>query len=127
MIIYQRRVFPEDLQANPNVYYLFSDNDKKSGHWQFRNYDNFLGVRVKNDEHAFDNSYWSDTTYKDNVSKIYEDFKKVYAILKQLIPVVYGDETFPLNISDYRSKSPKTCIYIEKCLHDMQKKWSSPR
>ena len=126
MIIYQRRVFAEDLQANPNVYYLFSDNDKKGGHWQFRSYDNFLGVRVKNDEHAFDNSYWSDTTYKDNVSKIDEDFKKVHAVLKQLIPVVYGEETFTLNISDYRSKSPKTCIYIEKCLYNVQKKWSNP-
>jgi len=120
MIIYQKRVYPEDLEYNPHVYYMFSDSDKKGGHWQFRNYSNFVGVRVRKDEHAFDDSYWSDTTYEDNVSKIEEDFKKVQDILKQNIPVIHSEQTFTLNISEYRSRSPKTCMYIEKWLNSIQ-------
>ena len=114
MIIYQKRVYPEDLEANPQVYYMFSDNDKRSGHWKFRDHKNFLGIRIKNDEHSFDNSYWSDTTYEDNISKIQMDFKKVQDILKQFIPVIYSEQTFNLNISEYQIKSPKTYEYFAK-------------
>tara|TARA_Y100000296_G_C4958844_1_gene149950 strand:- start:76 stop:480 length:405 start_codon:yes stop_codon:yes gene_type:complete len=124
MIIYQKRVYPEDLEANPNVYYMFADNDKRGGHWNFRGYDNFIGIRVKNDEHAFDNSYWSDTTYADNVSKIHPDFEKVQTVLKHQLPVVYSEQTFNINIPEYRSRSPKTCMYIEKYLDFLQNKWS---
>ena len=121
MIIYQRRVYPEDLQSNPQVYYLFSDNDNRSGHWAFRDYDNFLGIRIKNDEHSFDNSYWSDTTYEDNISKIKTDFNKVQNALKQLIPIIYSEQTFNFNISEYQIKSPKTYKYFQKKLDFMQK------
>tara|TARA_R110002096_G_scaffold382005_1_gene575869 strand:- start:1258 stop:1656 length:399 start_codon:yes stop_codon:yes gene_type:complete len=121
MLIYQKRVYPEDLEYNPQVYYLFSDNDKKSGHWAFRDRDNFLGIRVKNDEHSFDDSYWSDTTYEDNISKLQIDFKKVQDMLKQYIPVVYSEQTFNLDISEYLRKSPKTCEYFKKKFDSMQR------
>jgi len=121
MIIYQKRVYPEDLESNPQVYYLFSDNDKRNGHWKFRENKNFLGIRIKNDEHSFDDSYWSDTTYEDNISKIQMDFKKVQDILKQFIPVVYSDQTFNLNISEYQIKSPKTYKYFAKKFDLIQK------
>ena len=123
MLIYQRRVFPEDLQMNPSVHYFFADNDNKSGHWQFRQNDNFIGIRVKKDEHAFDNSYWSDSTYDTNILKVKHDFKIVNSLLKELAPVVYSNETFDINASDYFKMSPKTWTYIEKYVEHIKKKW----
>ena len=123
MLIYQRRVFPEDLQMNPSVHYFFADNDNRSGHWQFRQNDNFIGIRVKKDEHAFDNSYWSDSTYDTNILKVKNDFKIVNSLLKELAPVVYSNETFDINASDYFKMSPKTWTYIEKYVEHIKKKW----
>jgi len=120
MLIYQKRVFPEDLQMNPSVYYLFSDNDNRSGHLQFRQNSNFIGIRVKKDEHAFDNSYWSDATYDANVLKIKHDFKIVNSLLLELAPVVYSNETFDINVSEYFKISPKTWAYIEKYMQNIQ-------
>ena len=123
MLIYQRRVFPEDLQMNPSVHYFFADNDNRSGHWQFRQNDNFIGIRVKKDEHAFDNSYWSDSTYDTNILKVKNDFKIVNSLLKELAPVVYSNETFDINASEYFKMSPKTWVYIEKYVEHIKKKW----
>ena len=123
MLIYQRRVFPEDLQMNPSVHYFFADNDNRSGHWQFRQNDNFIGIRVKKDEHAFDNSYWSDNTYDTNILKIKHDFKIINSLLKELVPVVYSNETFDINASEYLKMSPKTWAYIEKYVEHIKKKW----
>ena len=123
MLIYQRRVFPEDLQMNPSVHYFFADNDNRSGHWQFRQNDNFIGIRVKKDEHAFDNSYWSDSTYDTNILKVKNDFKIVNSLLKELAPVVYSNETFDINASEYFKMSPKTWTYIEKYVEHIKKKW----
>ena len=120
MLIYQKRVFPEDLQMNPSVYYLFADNDNRSGHLQFRQNNNFVGIRVKKDEHAFDNSYWSDATYDANVLKIKHDFKIVNSLLLELVPVVYSNETFDINVSEYFKISPKTWAYIEKYMQNIQ-------
>jgi len=123
MLIYQRRVFPEDLQMNPSVHYFFADNDNRSGHWQFRQNDNFIGIRVKKDEHAFDNSYWSDSTYDMNILKVKHDFKIINSLLKELAPVVYSNETFDINASEYFKMSPKTWTYIEKYVEHIKKKW----
>jgi len=123
MLIYQRRVFPEDLQMNPSVHYFFADNDNRSGHWQFRQNDNFIGIRVKKDEHAFDNSYWSDSTYDMNILKVKHDFKIINSLLKELAPVVYSNETFNINASEYFKMSPKTWTYIEKYVEHIKKKW----
>ena len=123
MLIYQRRVFPEDLQMNPSVHYFFADNDNRSGHWQFRQNDNFIGIRVKKDEHAFDNSYWSDSTYDTNILKVKNDFKIINSLLKELAPVVYSNETFDINASEYFKMSPKTWTYIEKYVEHIKKKW----
>ena len=123
MLIYQRRVFPEDLQMNPSVHYFFADNDNRSGHWQFRQNDNFIGISVKKDEHAFDNSYWSDSTYDTNILKVKHDFKIVNSLLKELAPVVYSNETFDINASEYFKMSPKTWTYIEKYVEHIKKKW----
>jgi hypothetical protein len=123
MLIYQRRVFPEDLQMNPSVHYFFADNDNRSGHWQFRQNDNFIGIRVKKDEHAFDNSYWSDNTYDTNILKVKHDFKIINSLLKELAPVVYSNETFDINASEYFKMSPKTWTYIEKYVEHIKKKW----
>tara|TARA_R110002110_G_scaffold313734_1_gene526997 strand:+ start:867 stop:1241 length:375 start_codon:yes stop_codon:yes gene_type:complete len=123
MLIYQRRVFPEDLQMNPSVHYFFADNDNRSGHWQFRQNDNFIGIRVKKDEHAFDNSYWSDSTYDMNILKVKHDFKIINSLLKELAPVVYSNETFNINASEYFKMSPKTWSYIEKYIEHIKKKW----
>ena len=47
MIMYQQRVYTEDLRNNESVYYLFADNDARTGYGSFRSYPNFVGIRIK--------------------------------------------------------------------------------
>lgn len=117
MIIYQRRVYPEDLRENPDVYYLFADNDNDSGYYNFREHTNFIGVRVKKDEHTFDTSYWSDATYEDNIIKISSDVVYVQnKILKMGKILVYSEQLFPFDIGEYINRSPKTASYIQSSI-----------
>ena len=114
MIIYQRRVYPEDLRENPYVHYLFADNDNDSGYSHFRAYTNFIGVRIKKDEHTFDTSYWSDATYEDNIIKISSDVMYVQnKILKIGKILVYSEQLFPFDVGEYTNRSPKTSSYIQ--------------
>jgi hypothetical protein len=117
MIIYQRRVHPEDLRENIDVYYLFSDNDRGSGYYNFREYTNFIGVRIKKDEHNFDTSYWSDTTYEDNVTKIISDVKHIQnEVLKIGKILVYSEQLFSFDIGEYTNRSPKTASYVQSSI-----------
>ena len=47
MIIFQQRVFPQDIQSNPCVYYIIADNDARAGHTVYRNCENVIGVELK--------------------------------------------------------------------------------
>jgi len=117
MIMYQRRVYPEDLLENLYVSYLFADNDKGTGYYHFREYPNFIGVRVKKDEHTFDTSYWSDTTYEDNIIKISSDITYIQnTILKMGKILVYSEQLFSFDIGEYINHSPKTALYIQSSI-----------
>ena len=116
MFLIQKRVYAEDLQLNPEAYYLFSDNDQNAGHWEYRNYSNFVGIRTKKDEHNFDSSFWSDDTYKDNIKKIDEDYRKIRTLLGFMKPVIFSENTFQINFESYDYISPKTSKYIQNVL-----------
>ena len=114
MIMYQQRVYTEDLRNNESVYYLFADNDARTGYGSFRSYPNFVGIRIKKDDFTEDDSFWSDTTYEDNVSKIKADVKDIQNnILKLGHTLVYTDQLFVSDIQQYRQKSPRTVAYIK--------------
>jgi hypothetical protein len=107
-------VYTEDLRNNESVYYLFADNDARTGHHSFRSYPNFVGIRIKKDDFTEDDSFWSDTTYEDNVSKIKADVKKIQNnVLKLGHTLVYTDQLFVSDIGEYRQRSPKTAAYIQ--------------
>jgi len=52
--------------------------------------------------------------------KIKHDFKIVNSLLLELAPVVYSNETFDINVSEYFKISPKTWAYIEKYMQNIQ-------
>ena len=112
MIIYQKRVYPFDLSSNPEVYYLFSDNDSRSGDYIYRGYDNFVGIRTKKDEYFYDSSFWSDVTYETNVEKVKTDTFNIRSIIRDGYILVYSEQLFIHNDDEYRKHSPKTAKYI---------------
>ena len=112
MIIYQKRVYPFDLSSNPEVYYLFSDNDDRSGNYIYRGYDNFVGIRTKKDEYFYDSSFWSDVTYETNVEKVNNDVSNIRSIIRDGYVLVYSEQLFIHNDDEYRKHSPKTAKYI---------------
>ena len=112
MIIYQKRVYPFDLSSNPEVYYLFSDNDSRSGDYIYRGYDNFVGIRTKKDEYFYDSSFWSDVTYETNVEKVNNDVSNIRSIIRDGYILVYSEQLFIHNDYEYRKHSPKTAKYI---------------
>tara|TARA_R110000764_G_scaffold204261_1_gene289544 strand:- start:105 stop:440 length:336 start_codon:yes stop_codon:yes gene_type:complete len=94
------------------VYYLFSDNDSRSGDYIYRGYDNFVGIRTKKDEYFYDSSFWSDVTYETNVEKVKTDTFNIRSIIRDGYILVYSEQLFIHNDYEYRKHSPKTAKYI---------------
>ena len=112
MLIFQQRVFPQDIQSNPCVYYIIADNDARAGHTVYRNCENVIGVRVKKDEYNKDGSFWSDLTFEDNMNKFKHDFRAVRTLVKHQVPVVFCEALFDVNFDEYAKISPKTSNQI---------------
>jgi hypothetical protein len=64
MIIYQKRIYRDDLQNNPEIIYLFGDNEERVGLGgqakECRGEPNAFGIPTKVAPNNIESSYWSD-------------------------------------------------------------------
>jgi hypothetical protein len=81
-VVYQRRIYRVDMQANPDVYYLFGDNEMRVGVGgqakEMRGEPNAIGIRTKAKPLFAPDVYWHDATLIRNKKLIDEDFEVAY-------------------------------------------------
>ena len=121
-IIYQKRIYREDLQANPNVYYLFGDNVKHIGLGgqaaEMRGEPNAIGIPTKTAPGMADEDFFNDRDFAKNIDVIAEAFHKVTELPKDSIVVI------PLNglgtgLAELDTRAPRTYSYLRKWMSNL--------
>jgi hypothetical protein len=123
MIIHQKFVNREDLQANPKILYLFGDNTIRRGYGgqagSMRGEPNAIGVRTKNLPNNTAKAFFSDANYDNNCDMIDADLVPVWAHLKAGGHVVIPLDGLGTGLSDLPNKAPDTNEFLVGRLKQM--------
>jgi len=114
MIIYQKWITRSDLQKNPDMFYLFGDNNARKGYGgqakEMRGEPNAIGIRTKwlpsNDPLSF--FYDDQLVEKDTAGMIIDDFLEAISIIKEGGVVVIPSDGLGTGLSRLPEVAPKT-------------------
>jgi len=116
MILFQKRIFREDLRNNRSVFYIFGDNDQRTGFGgqakEMRDEINSIGIRTKKGPYTGD-VYYTDDEYQENIAKIDFDLNEIEYLLKLGKIVVFPSDGIGTGLANLQEYAPKTLKYIE--------------
>src|SRR5579863_796136 len=111
-ILYQKKIFREDLKRNASVLYLFGDNDRRDGYGgqaaEMRDEPNAVGIRVKRSPSWDPEAFWSDKDFDRNCGKIEEDLSRVKNHLRRGGTIVIPIDGIGTNRADMEKRCPRT-------------------
>lgn len=112
-LIYQHRIYRLDLKGNPNVLYVFGDNEDRVGNGgqagEMRGEPNAIGVATLHSPVR----PFSDGTYHHNCEVLDTDFKPIFAALKAGKIVVFPNDGIGTGIADMPRRAPRTFAYLQ--------------
>lgn len=128
IILRQKWIFRSDLQANPNVIYLFGDNEKRVGLGgqakEMRGEPNAHGIATLSDPGPEGESAvcWTDATYERNCSVIRQDYIQLGLRMGHMahaghqVIVVIPADGLGTGIANLKENAPRTFKYLETLL-----------
>ena len=123
MIVYQKMIHREDCKRNPNILYLFGDNEKRSGMGgqaaEMRGEPNAIGIRTKRAPGREETDYWSDKNFDRNCGMIEEDLSRVKAHLRRGGTVIIPSDGIGTNRADMEKRCPKTFNVLRQMLSSL--------
>ena len=126
-LIYQKRIFRDDLQVNKNVIYVFGDNEKRIGNGgqakEMRGEPNAIGVRTKKSPGRDEKDYWTDVELDSNKSLITEDFFLIRLALEQEFIVVLPLDGLGTGLSELPKRAPLTLDFIESEIEKLEENY----
>jgi hypothetical protein len=116
-IIYQSRIYRRDLQANPDVIYVFGDNSMRYGMGgqagEMRGEPNAVGIATKWDIRGKDSDYYSDANFAGCTEQIREDWKPVYEFLQRPGSIVIVPmDGLGTGLSELPTRAPRVYRYL---------------
>lgn len=119
MILYQRRIYRQDLRNNPNLMYLFGDNLDRTGLGgqaaEMRGEPNAIGVATKKHPSMRPNSFFTDEEYTENVKIFLDDLMPaIQHVMEGGILVIPSDR-----LGTGLSKLPESAPRSNKALEDL--------
>lgn len=118
MIIYQKFIYRTDMQANPEVRYLWGDNELRKGVGgqakEMRGEPNGIGIRTKKAPGFDDRDLWHDKDYYRQKKLLDEDFLKAIDAINQNRVIIVPYEGIGTGFARLKDNAPKTLRYIEK-------------
>ncbi|AFU86616.1 hypothetical protein D869_gp298 [Caulobacter phage CcrRogue] len=119
-VIYQHRIFREDLRRNPDVLYVFGDNmirqgmGGQAGH--MRGEPNAIGVATKRTPGMHATDFFGDDPIATDAQcrTIDEDFRPLFEHVKKGGIVVYPSDGIGTGLSELPTRAPATMTYIEQ-------------
>jgi len=108
----QQWIMRSDLVNNPDVTYIFGDNEERQGLGgqakEMRGQPNSVGVATKRLPSQMDDSYWTDDHAAHNLTVMYNDLYPVFEGLLQGKPVVIPSDGIGTGLSELPTRAPLT-------------------
>ncbi len=114
----------QDIQKNPDVLFVFGDNDLRTGLGgmakECRGEPNTIGLRTKHKPSTSKSSYYNDTEFAENCSKIDEDIEAIKQKASRFCAIFFPDDIGGglAKMPDY---APKTYIYLQTKIEELKK------
>ena len=128
MIIFQKFIHRQDLTNNPEVYYVFGDNDMRIGKGgqakEMRGEKNTRGIRVKKSPGTKTNNYYTDKEYEENIKKIDDDFMFVECMLQREKIFVIPSNGIGTGLARLQEFAPKTLQYVKNKIKELWEKYN---
>lgn len=112
-LIYQHRIYRADLRANPDVLYVFGDNELRVGHGgqagEMRGEPNAVGIATLRAPGA----YWTERDAARQCAVLDTDFVPVVKALAAGRIVVWPLDGIGTGLADLERQSPITFRYLQ--------------
>lgn len=119
MLIRQHRIYRHDLCANPNVLYIFGDNELRVGRGgqaaEMRDEPNAVGVATL----AAPGSYWPGEDHVRQCAVIDADLAPVFEHVKKGGLVVYPLDGIGTGLACLEQSSPITFAHLQKRIKEL--------
>lgn len=124
-ITYQKFISRKDVQQNRDRLYVFGDNDCRKGYGgqakEMRGESNSIGVRVKKRPSNDITAYYTDKEYTYNISKIYQDFKKIKEVIAAGRIIVFPSDGIGTGLARLKQFAPNTLKYINEHIKNLER------
>lgn len=118
--ILQSRIFRADLQSNPQVLYVFGDNEKRVGYGgqaaEMRDEPNAVGVATL----AAPGRYWSEADVEHQCGVIDEDMAALFAALHQGRAIIFPLDGIGTGLADLERRSPTTFQHLQRRIAELR-------
>lgn len=120
-VLWQKWIKREDLQANPEVYYLFGDNTERWGTGgqakEMRGEPNAIGIATKMTPTQGSNAYFSDDDFLANCRIIATDFRAAFQKRDMGHILVIPLDGLGTGLSKLPQKAPRTNRFLLEMLN----------
>lgn len=124
-VIFQKFIYREDCQANPDVLYVFGDNTLRRGlggqAGSMRGEPNAVGVATKWEPGMDVGDFFRDDDFDECVAIIEEDLKPVVRALEHGEIVVIPLDGLGTGLSQLPERAPKIDQYLKGRIHQLTK------
>lgn len=122
-LISQKMIYRGDLRSNPNVLYVFGDNEQRKGLGgqakEMRGEPNAVGIRTKRRPDMEDGAFWTDKTYLDNCRMIDEDMARLYQAVARGDTVIIPGDGIGTGFARLEHGAPRTYAYLRQKLETL--------
>ena len=118
MIILQKRIYRSDLRMNPKVFYVFGDNEERTGlkgqAAEMRGEPNAIGFRTKKAPSSSFYAFWRDKEFERLKPLIDEDIAVIRSKIEAGHVIVYPADGVGTGLSALPQNAPQTYDYIQR-------------
>ena len=122
-VVRQKMIYRADLRGNPNVLYVFGDNEARAGLGgqaaEMRNEPNAVGVRTKRTPGTGPGDYWSDDKFEKYAHFIEVDFAPVIDHLKRGGVVVIPLDGLGTGLSELSRRAPRVADFLDRYVQNI--------
>lgn len=123
-VIYIKRIYREDLINNPNVLFLFGDNDLRKGYGgqaaEMRGEENAIGIRTKWEPSTAKKAYFSDDDYDTIVDMLDDDLEEVIEALEDGQTVVIPADGIGTGMALLEENAPMVFEYLQEKMESLR-------
>ena len=117
-ILFQHRIYRSDLKHNPDVKYLFGDNEARKGLGgqarECRGEPNAIGIATKIKPSRGEDAFWSDADYERCAAIVKSDFEPALEHLKSGGILVCPSDGLGTGLSELSTRAPRLLALIRE-------------